>query len=300
MLAIDFAALSEPYDKKAGQRLAYQLRTTVPTRRRFVPTASFIDIFGGVVFGFAAVMLGPIGLIYLVVGIVEGNGDQIGPGIAMLLSAVGFGAFAYWLLHRYFRSTGSPELWWRLDRFARANGLVFAPWSPEPAYPSALFSAGVGAAAYSHVRHEGEGFYNIGNLYYQTGKRGNESFDNRWGFVAIHLEQTWPAMLLDSKVNDRLGMNGLPFDLADTRQLSLTGPGADTFVLRGTPTGQSRAKQVFTPALVEALAKATGTYDAHVVDDWLFIFSRTEFDMADPALLRELFGFVDLVRGSKA
>lgn len=299
MAVIDYTALTEPYDSKAGNALAYTLRTTVPTRRRFRGTAMFIDIFGGGAFAFAFVTLFPIGVVYLVRGIVEGNSDNLGGGIAMVLSGIGFGAFGYWLLHRYFRRTGSPELWWRLDRFAKANGMVFAPWSPEPAYPSGIFSAGVGAAAYSHIRREGADFINIGNLYYQTGKTGNESFDHRWGFVAIHLEQTWPAMLLDAKGNDRLGMNGLPFDLAGTRPLTLTGVGANEFVLWGNASDLTRAKQVFSPALIEALATGSGTYDAHLVDDWLFIFSRAEFDMADPALLAELFGFIDVVRAAK-
>jgi hypothetical protein len=143
-------------------------------------------------------------------------------------------------------------------------------------------------------------FINIGNLYYQTGKRGNETFDHRWGFVAIHLEQTWPPMLLDAKGNDRLGMNGLPFDLAGTQLLTLPGKGAEEFVLWGSPSDLPRAKKVFTPALIEAMAAGVGTYDAHLVDDWLFIYSRREFDMADPALLAELFGFIDLVRAAKA
>ena len=299
MPSIDYTALTEPYDRAAGNALARELQMTVPTRRKFVGMGVAIDVMGGIAFGFATITLFPLGVVYLVSGIVEGNENSLQGGIAMLLSGLAFGAFAYWLIHRYFRRTGSAELWWRLDRFARANGLVFAPWSPEPAFPSALFRAGVGAAAYSHVRREGQDFFNIGNLYYQTGKVGNETFDHRWGFVAIHLHETWPAMLLDAKANDRLGMNGLPFDLAGTKPLGLSGPGADEFVLRGTPSDLPRAKKVFSPALIEAIASGAGTYDAHLVDDWLFIFSRREFDMADPALLAELFGFVDIVRAAK-
>ena len=299
-MPIDYSSLTEPYDRVAGNALAYRLRTTVPTGRKFVGMGVAVDVIGAIGIGLGFLVLFPIGVGALIQGLVTGDADQKGLGIVMVIAGAACAAFTYWLIHRYFRRTGSAELWWRLDRFARANGLLFQPWSPEPAFPSALFSAGVGAATYSHVRHEGPDFYNIGNLYYQTGKVGNETFDHRWGFVAIHLTQTWPAMLLDAKGNNRLGMNGLPFDLAGTQLLTLTGPGADRYDLWGTPSELPRATKVFTPALVEALTSGIGTYDAHLVDDWLFIYSRREFDMADPALLAELFGFIDIVRAAKA
>ncbi len=299
-MAIDYTALTEPYDRAAGNALAQQLRMTVPTGRKFVGMGVAVDVIGAIGIGLGFIVLFPIGVVTFIQGLISGDADQYGPGIVMIIAGALCAAFTYWLIHRYFRRTGSAELWWRLDRFARANGLVFQPWSPEPAFPSAIFSAGVGAATYSHVRHEGADFYNIGNLYYQTGKVGNETFDHRWGFVAIHLTQTWPAMLLDADGNDRLGMNGLPFDLAGTELLTLTGTGADQFRLWGASKDLARATQVFTPALIEALATGAGTYDAHLVDDWLFIYSRREFDMADPTLLAELFGFIEIVRAAKA
>jgi hypothetical protein len=296
---IDYTALTEKYDRRAGEALALRLRTTVPTRRRFVGMGVVVDVVGGIGFSIGFLVLFFAGVGTLIVSLVSGNAENIGVSFVMIISGLVCAAFTYWLVHRYFRSTGNPELWWRLDRFATANGLVFAPWSPEPAFPSAMFRAGAGAATYSHIRRDGDDFFNIGNLYYQTGKRGNETFDKRWGFVAIKLEQQWPGMLLDATANDRLGMNGIPLDLAGTKMQKVVGTGADEFVLWANPGDSEKGRQVFSPALVEALASATGDYDAHLVEDWLFILSRTEFDMADPALLAELFGFIDVVRAAR-
>ncbi len=299
MTAIDYSPLTVAYDAKAARALALHLRTTVPTGRRFRGMGVVIDWFGGAAFVLGFIVLFPVGVVHLVRAIIEGDGELVWVSLVMIGAGVGFGAFAWWLLRRYFRPTGSPELWWRLDRFAAANGMVFAPWSPEPAFPSAMFRAGFGAATYNHVRREGDSFINIGNLYYQTGTPGNETFDKRWGFVAIHLAQRWPAMLLDSTKNNPLGMNGIPLDLAGTSLLRLSGPGSETFDLFGRSGDLARGKKVFTPAFVEALATGSRPYDVHLVDDWMFILSRTEFDMADPALLAELFGYIELVRSAE-
>lgn len=299
MTAIDYGPLTAPYDKRAADALARQLYATVPTRRKFVGMGVAVDVIGAIGFSAGFLVLFFAGVGTLISALVAGRTENVGVSFVMIFSGLVCGAFTYWLIHRYFRSTGSPELWWRLDRFAAANGLIFAPWSPQPAFPSAMFHVGANAATYSHIRREGEGFFNIGNLYYQTGRRGNESFDKRWGFVAIQLEQTWPAMLLDSTENDRVGMNGIPLDLAGTKALTVQGVGAEEFVLWASPADLDRGRQVFSPALVETLASASGDYDAHLVDNWLFIFSRTEFAMDDPALLAELFGFIDIVRAAK-
>lgn len=295
---IDYTALTEPYDRRAGEALALRLRATVPTRRTLGGMGVFIDVFGGFAFILGFIALFPIGVVQLVLAIIAGNGEMIGVGITMIVFGAGFGAFAYWLLKRYVRRTGSPELWWRLDRFATANGLVFAPFSPSPAFPSAMFSAAPGAATYSHIRRDGDDFINIGNLLYQTGKRGNETIEKRWGFVAIRLEQKWPAMLLDSTKNNPLGMNGIPLDLAGTTRLKLTGSGAETFDLFGKSGDRKRGLEVFSPTLIEALSSGSRPYDVHLVDDWMFILSRTEFAMDDPTLLAELFGYIDLVRAA--
>lgn len=296
MSTIDYSALTAPYNRKEAVALGAHLRYTVPTRPRYEGPGVFIDIFGGITFGLFTLMMVGV-FIGTSLQAAAGDSDMVVVAVITFFSAVGGGAFTYWLMHRYFRMTGGDELWWRLDRFAAANGMVFSPWSPEPDYPSAMFETGTGVAAYNHIRREGERFIDIGNLHFQTGTVGMETIDNRRGFVAIHLRESWPSALLDAKDNDGVMGNGLPLALAGTSRLKLTVPGADRFMLWGTLTGDlPQLKKLFTAELIAALNGAAGVYDVHVVDDWLFLYSRKEFDMASPAQLRELFGLIEVVQ----
>jgi len=294
---LDYAPLAAPLDRAAAASLAAQLRATGPTGRKFVGMGVAVDVIGAIGFGAVVLVMLPITISGLVTYVQHPDRIDLSFPAITLATLLGSLGMVWWLLHRYLRRTGSPEIWWRLDSFARANGMVFAPWSPEPAFPAALFSAGAGTATYNHVRREGDDFVNIGNLYFQTGRRSMESFEQRWGFVAILLTEPRPLMLLDARRNNRLGMNGLRTAVGSAR-LSLPWL-SDTFVLKAEDSDSESAREVFSEPLISALTNARGVYDVLVQDRWLFLFSRGEFDMTDAALLAELFGIVDIVRAAK-
>ena len=296
---LDYTALTEPYNRAEGQALAAQLRASGPTGRKYVGMGVAVDVIGSIAFGAAVIVMLPI-TIGLFVNYAQ-HPDRLDLSLPLTtLAVVVFSAvFLWWLLRRYVKRLGSPEIWWRLDRFARANGLAFAPWSPDPQFPSALFDAGPGAAAYNHLRRDGEQFVNIGNLYYQSGRTGMETFDQRWGFVAVYLEQEWPALLLDAKANNRLGNTGLNVRIAQSQPTPVSWQGSTDFVLWARDEDIDRAQVAFNDELIGALVAADGTYDAHIDGRWLYFYSRTPFEMTDQSQLAELFHLVDVVRAAK-
>jgi hypothetical protein len=296
---LNYAALTEPYNRAEGQALAATLRASGPTGRKYVGMGVAVDVIGSIAFAAVVLVMLPITIGGFVNYAQHPDRIDLSLPLTTLAVVVFSAAFLWWLLHRYLRRLGTPEIWWRLDRFARANGLAFAPWSPDPQFPSALFDAGPGAAAYNHLRRDGEQFFNIGNLYYQSGRAGMETFDQRWGFVAVYLEQEWPPLLLDAKANNRLGNTGLNVRISQSQPTPVTWQGSEDYVLWSREADIDRAEQAFTDDLIGALVTAKGTYDAHIDGRWLYFYSRSAFEMTDPALLAELFGLVDIVRTAR-
>lgn len=297
-MPLDYSALTARYDRDAAAALAAQLKATGPTGRRFVALGLATDVIGAVTFGILALSM--VGFALGAAVQFAQHPDRVDPRMGLVYLAVALASLAaVWLLvRRYLHRTGSPETWWRLDRFAHANGMVFAPWSPQPAFPADLFSAGAGAATYNHVRREGADFVNVGNLFFLVGREHRESLERRWGFVAVLLAEPRPLMLLDAKRNNVFGSTGLRIRTAGLDTLSLPHIG-DEYRLRGTERHLDQARQVFSEQLISALTAAKGVYDVQVTDRWLFLFSRGEFDMTDPELLTELFGLVDVVKAAK-
>ena len=83
--------------------------------------------------------------------------------------------------------------WYRIDGFARANGMTFAPRSPDPAYPGSIFGIGRDRAR-SSVTTAADRFLDYGNYTYTTGSGKNRS-TRVWGFLALQLDRALPHMV---------------------------------------------------------------------------------------------------------
>lgn len=185
--------------------------------------------------------------------------------------------------------------WQRLDAFARANGLVFSPHDAAPTYPGAIFGLGTDRTATDHLRAAEGRFLDYGNYRY-TVKGGKSSTTYRWGFLALHLDRALPHMLLDATSNNGLfGATNLPATFDRSQVLSLEGDFDRHFTLYCPREYERDALTVFTPDVMALLIDEAAPFDVEIVDQWMFVYAATPFDMLDPAVHARLLRIVDTV-----
>jgi hypothetical protein len=193
---------------------------------------------------------------------------------------------------------GSNKTWarhYRLDQFARANGLAAFPVSANPHYAGSIFGVGSSRASYDRIQSTSGRFLDIGSYRYTTGSGKNQS-THTWGYLAMQLDRRLPQMVLDSKANNGLfGGTNLPKTFSRNQVLSLEGDFDKYFTLYCPREYERDALYVFTPDLMALLIDNAGAFDVEIVDDWLFVYSETPIDTTDPARIGRMFQIVDTV-----
>ena len=243
---------------------------------------------------FAVVVLGP--MIGGVTAFVFSDSAGSPVGIALLaFFLITFGIVAFALLRAAFGMGSQWARWLRLDRFARANGFVFSPSSPNPAYPGAIFSIGSSRTAVEHLRTADGRFLDFGNYRYTTGS-GKNRRTHTWGFLAIQLDRRLPHMVLDAKANNGLlGGTNLPATFDKNQILSLEGDFDEHFTLYCPVQYERDALYVFTPDLMALLIDHAAPFDVEIVDDWMFVYSAKPFPSGNPAAYQRLLRIVETV-----
>ena len=191
--------------------------------------------------------------------------------------------------------TGKWETWYRLDTFAKANGMIFSPIDPSPSYPGAIFNIGDSRKALNHLRSATDRYLDIGNYQYSTGS-GKSRSTHTWGFMALHLDRKLPNMVLDAKANNGLfGTTNLPASFARDQVLVLEGDFNQHFTLYCPKQYERDALYVFTPDLMALLIDNASPFDVEIIDDWMFVYSSAQFQSANPTVYQRLFQIVDTV-----
>ena len=209
--------------------------------------------------------------------------------LVAILAASGIGALLSLLGRRTW------VRWTQLDRFARANGLLFSPHSPAPNYPGAIFGLGDARASSEHLRSAEGRFLDFGNFQYTTGS-GKRRTRHRWGFLALHLDRRLPHMVLDSRANNGLfGVSNLPTTFDRSQRLSLEGDFDRFFTLYCPARYETDALYVFTPDLMALLIDEASPYDVEIIDDWMFVYHPGGFESGSPAVYQRLFRIADTV-----
>jgi hypothetical protein len=292
---IDFAPLTTPVPEAevaAWKKLAKASRAAWATWQvsniiAVVAIVPFVIIMFVVVFGFGTIAFDRI----------SGPGDLrslIFP-IAVLVVVVAIIAVG---IVRGVGSFGRRwELWARMDKFARANGMTFSPLDGNPSYPGAIFQIGDTRQAVDHLRSADGRFFDLGNFRYTTGS-GKSRSTRTWGFLAFHLDRKLPNMVLDSKANNGFFGTNLPATFDKNQVLSLEGDFDKYFTLYCPKQYEPDALYVFTPDLMALLIDEAAPFDVEIIDDWMFVYSNTAFVTGDPATYARLFRIMDTV-GSK-
>jgi hypothetical protein len=280
-------------------------------RTRMRATKGWSAFNVGSIVGLAFAVVFGIGLVVslaanVVRSAVTASLDDIGTtaasiGFSLIVLAVIAGVIL--LLARSAFGLGSWVKWYRLSRFAEANGFDYSR-TAGPDYPGAIFDEGTEREVTDLLRRASHGAIDrrtldIGNYSYVTGS-GKSSTTHRWGFVAIGLDRTMPNMVLDSRANNGLfGSTNLPDSFSRDQVLSLEGDFDRYFRLYCPKQYEADALYVFTPDLMALLIDEAAPFDIEIIDRWLFVYAATPFDTVSADTYRRLFRIAETV-GAKA
>ncbi len=290
--AIDFDPLLTPASREEVSAWRAQAKASGATWANWNPN----QIIG-------IVMVVPVALGMLAVGggmativlsaVVESDSPLL--AILPLILFLGFVAIVAFIVVRAIGSFNRRwELWMRMDRFARQNGMTFSPLDSQPSYPGAVFQLGSSRQSVDHVRSSSGRFFDFGNYRYTTGSGKNRS-TRTWGFLAFNLDRKLPHMVLDSKANNSFFGSNLPATFDKDQILSLEGDFNEYFTLYCPQQYERDALYVFTPDLMALLIDEAAPFDVEIVDDWMFVYSNVPFTTGDAQMYARLFRIIDTV-----
>ncbi len=289
----DARPLVEPVDPAQARAFAKQLRETGRVQGMFTgSTAVFAVIVGVFIVAFGSVFLTMFVSIFasLAGAVREGAGFTgalftvvpfLVVGVAITLVVIGFVTAG---------RTAAVKMF-RLDRFARANGMTYQPRFDSPGLPGMIFGLGSGRHATDIVRGERPRFVEFANYRYTTGSGKNKT-THTWGYVAVKLDVPLPHIVLDAKGNNGIFGSNLPATFDKEQRLSLEGD-FDRYFSLSCPRGyEPDALYLFTPDIMARFIDNAAALDVEIVDDWLFLYAKRDFSTLDPATWAWLFSVV--------
>lgn len=280
----DPTPLTEPVD-----------RTAVAAHRKELLAAGRLPSGGGVwvivvvvaVFLFVGFFVVSIFVEVLTSSLSGANRNPLAFGFILVISIFAIGVVS--LIIRGLK--GSHERIYRLDRFARANGLTWYAEASAPPLPGMIFSHGHSRKSTDILRGERPRFVEFANYRYTTGSGKNQT-THRWGYVAIRLATPLPHIVLDATGNNGLFGSNLPQAFDKDQRLSLEGDFDEHFALYCPQGYEQDALYLFTPDIMARFIDHAAQLDVEIVDDWLFLYAKRDLSTLDPNTWAWLFSAV--------
>ena len=240
-------------------------------------------------------MVGMFAVFSLIVGAQSGSAFGIVFGVIAGVIAAGLIWLTVWGVQKAAKMADRRwPRWLKIDAFARANGMIFSPKDPNPAYPGAIFGMGSSRTAAEHLRSATDRFLDYGNYQFTTSDGKNQTTHN-WGFLALQLDRTLPHMLLDATGNNGLFGTGLGSGFDRSQVLRLEGDFNEHFTLYCPRQYERDAYYVFTPDLMALLIDNASPFDVEIIDRWMFVYSTIAFDLEQPGLHQRMLQIIDTV-----
>lgn len=174
---------------------------------------------------------------------------------------------------------------YRLDRFARANGMAYSPVRSPLAtpLPGILFAPQRSALVRDMVVQDDASGFIVGNATVRHGA-GSRDHSVEWGFAGIKLGRRLPHIVLDATGNNSvLGRTSLPIDLDPRQRLSLEGDFDRHFTLHCPRGYEQDALYLLTPDIMARFIDNAAAFDVEIVEDRLFLYARRPLATTDPA-----------------
>lgn len=279
-MEFDARPLTEPVDRAAVRAFAAELRS----RRTAGPSAGTIVAI--VILAIVGAVLIPT-VVSVIIALASATGSPGAAAIPLVLVVLVIAGIGV-LVAIGVRNAQTTRF--RLDRFARANGMTYEPRIDQPPLPGMIFGIGTSRTATDLIRGAQPRFVEFGNYRY-TVRSGKNSTTYRWGYVAVKLDVPLPNIVLDAVGNNGFGSN-LPASFRTEQRLSLEGD-FDRFFTLYCPEGYERdALYLFTPDIMARFIDNAAELDVEIVDDWLFLYTRRSASTLDPDTWAWLFGAV--------
>ncbi|MBY0688019.1 DUF3137 domain-containing protein [Microbacterium marinilacus] len=172
----------------------------------------------------------------------------------------------------------------RLDRFARANGMTYRPvrHNARPGLPGMIFDAAWQPGDVDVLtRYDATGLI-VGNARFTTGT-GKGRTVHKWGYASVQLGTRLPHIVLDARGNNSLaGHTNLPRDLDPRQRLRLEGDFDRYFTLYCPRDYERDALYLFTPDIMARFVDHAAEFDVEIVDDRLFLYAKRPLATLDP------------------
>ncbi|GAA4193100.1 hypothetical protein GCM10022219_14410 [Microbacterium oryzae] len=280
----DARALTEPVDPADSERFARELAKRYPRMNAgaFVIIVIMLGlaVTGAIItFAFAAAF---------------GGGEPNGANLLALVVAAAIAGVILWAFRTHRRR--QRERQYRLDRFARANGMSYVPVVKAPPLPGMIFGVGRERRAWDLVRGDAPRFVEFANYQYTTGS-GKHKTTHTWAYVAIRLDAPLPHIVLDALGNNSIFGSNLPVGFDADQRLSLEGDFDRHFALYCPEGYEADALYLFTPDIMARFLDNAGQLDVEIVDDWMFLYTRRRISTLDPATWAWLFSVVGALIG---
>ncbi|MFD4957687.1 hypothetical protein [Microbacterium sp. NPDC058389] len=292
--AFDARPLVEPVPPGAARAFVQELKRSGRLPSGSAAVVVFVIVGIAVLFVFGSVALTLIAAVFgAIAAAMAGTGEAAGWGVlAAFLPLLFIGGITTIVVVVAVRmARGGGERMYRLDRFARANGMSYVPRFDDPGLPGMIFSLGSSRYATDLVRGDKPRFVEFGNHQYTTGSGKNKTTHN-WGYVAVKLDVPLPNIVLDATSNNSLFGSNLPAAFDKDQRLSLEGDFDRYFDLYCPAGYETDALYLFTPDIMARFIDHAAALDVEIVDDWLFLYARREFSTLDPATWAWLFSVV--------
>jgi hypothetical protein len=288
-VAFDAQPLTEPVDRATAKAFARELRA----QGKVSGWASASNVVAIVIVSVVGLfMLGVFGTVFgTMISVMTSSGGH-GFGFLTVLPFLFIGAVVALVIVAVVRGGGGAVRWYRLDRFARANGMSFTPAVPAPPLPGMIFQRGSSRQASDLVRGAQPRFVEFGNYRFTTGSGKNRT-THKWGYVAVKLDVPLPHIVLDAVGNNGLfGVSNLPAAFDRDQRLSLEGDFDKYFSLYCPADYERDALYLFTPDIMARFIDNAAALDVEIVDDWLFLYAKRDLSTLDPATWAWLFTVV--------
>lgn len=289
-MPFDARPLVEPVDRAAVRAYARSARASGATTPGLASLTSF-----GVAFAAFGIIIAVMSILFVTLATSIASRGPAGPtpvpffGFVPLLIVAIVIAVVVVIAVRMIRGQGERR--YRLDRFARANGMSYLHSLSNPGLPGMIFGLGSGRTSTDLVRGDRPRFVEFANYRYTT-RSGKNSTTHRWGYVAVKLDVPLPHIVLDAIGNNSLFGSNLPAAFDKDQRLSLEGD-FDRFFSLYCPQGYERdALYLFTPDIMARFIDNAAALDVEIVDDWLFLYGQRDFSTLDAATWNWLFSVV--------
>lgn|GEM_PF-1228968 len=178
------------------------------------------------------------------------------------------------------RGRGELErTWYRLSRFAAANGMSYAPVEAAPERPAALFGLGSARVARDVLRTASPRPIEAGNHSYDTWS-ARTRMPHSTAYVAFGVRAPLPRLTLAPAA--RGGEPPWPL-AAGERGVAIADGFDDVFRAWCAPGDEDAVRRLLAPAVRDALVEVAGECGLEIVDGAVYVVAPRELPIADPA-----------------